>query len=617
MKRVPPGAVHAAVVVAAVAAGVGLRIEALGAGFYSDDYAQYAMLQSAYPARRSPLDLFDFSDGSPEEVRVLRDRGLLPWWSHPRLRLAMVRPLSSLLIVLDNELFGADHLLYHLHSLLWWIVLALAVALLYRELLPWRAAALATVFFALEEGNGVPLLWLANRNALVSLGLGLLGLWAHIRRRRGGSPRYAVASAALFALSLLGGEWAFTVFAYLLAFELFGVSDPVRVRARALLPAACMALAFLTTQYLLQYSVLSSAVYINPFLEPLVFLVEVCCRIPVFLAELVFGLSASWWFGGSPWGNFFLKLDMFSLSVWKQIPGWEFWHVLIGLASSAVAGLLIAWALRARDHEQRRQLGWLLLGALISLVPMTAPIPLPRSVLPASVGVSALWAVVLLQAVQRLRDALRIRPLRPPLAALAALCFLLYFQLWQASRRSLDEVRDYVNMGAAQRRWVLGSDLDGPAVGRQHVVLVSGVDHTVSYFTPFILFAHGRAMPRSFRVLSGAERAHRLSRTGPRVLELFAIGGPLLTSESERFFRADRYPMQTGDTVVLEGMRVEVLQTEGGKPLHVRFTFDRPLEDCSYRFLHCTENGMRRFELPAVGQQRILPIAPSPSLLLR
>ena len=115
----------------------------------------------------------NFVDGSAAEVRALQDRGVLPWWSAPDLKLAMFRPLASALVLLDRALFGADPWLRHLHSALWWGLGVLAVAWVLRLLLPVATALLATALYALDGAHTLPLSlrsrWARRMRSIVSL----------------------------------------------------------------------------------------------------------------------------------------------------------------------------------------------------------------------------------------------------------------------------------------------------------------------------------------------------------------------------------------------------------------------------------------------------------------
>jgi hypothetical protein len=235
---------YVAAVVLAVAAGLALRWQVLDGGLITDDYVAEAILEGSYPGARGPLDLFNFIDGTPEDLQRHLNAGTFPWWSAPNLRLSMMRPLAALLIHADRALFGARVELYHAHSLVWWALVMLAAAVLLRSVLPASTSALALLIFALEEGHNLPVAWLANRSALAALAFGLCGVWLHVRWRRDATRWAAFASAVSFGVALGFGEWAFPVLGYVAAYEALRTDQPVASRLRALLPAALLGLGF-------------------------------------------------------------------------------------------------------------------------------------------------------------------------------------------------------------------------------------------------------------------------------------------------------------------------------------------------------------------------------------
>jgi hypothetical protein len=185
----------------------------------------------------------------------------------------------------------------------------------------------------------------------------------------------------------------------------------------------------------------------------------------------------------------------------------------------------------------------------------------------------------------------------------------LYCQFWVASHRSFIEMQAYAYWCESVRDWALQAEIDDREVADQQIVLVNGIEHTTAFFTPFIRHLYGHPLPRSCRILNSAPLAHDVERTAGNTLEIAVLGGALLDSELESFFRSPRFPLRSGDTVSLRGLRIEILKLLRGKPQRVRFVFDRALDDPAYLFLHSTASGLRRFDLPKVGQRVRLPIA--------
>ena len=601
------------VVTAAIGLGFVLRYSAttdLELG--SDDFVHHAMISGSYPASRSPFDLFNFASGSPEETETLMQNGAVPWWCHPDFRLSMMRPLPSALIVLDYAVFGRNPAAFHLHSLLWWALLVVAVALLLRELLPATVASVALLLFMVEEAHNLPVLWLANRNALVCLTFGTAGLWAHLRWRRRGERAAFALSLILFALALLGGEWSLPVFAYLFAYELLGSDRPRRERLLAVLPAGSAVLLFLLAEALLGYGSRASNLYVNPLVEPLDYLVEAVQRIPVLFADFFLGLPALLWQTGNPWWATVLSWKIIPAPVWKALPAWRFWQLTLGVAAVAFAVLLYRWVVRGQRPKLKREIDWLLFGAFLSLLPVVCSIPASRSLLPAAMGASPLIGLALLGALRAARESLWLRRHLRALTALSLLMLGLYLHVFLPAQRAPERIAFHAYLFDSVEQWVLRAEMDEKTISRQDVFLVNSIEHTSAIFGPFVLGFYGRPVPRSWRILSAAPRAHDIVRLADNQLEMQVLGDTIMGFDLETFYRAERLGFAPGDTVQTGGLRVEITRLIAGKPSVVRFTFDHELEYPGYLFLHSSGEGLRRFVPPPVGDKIRLPRARFP-----
>src|SRR5215217_2063650 len=79
-----------------------VRLPTLGAPFESDDYSLIAAIERG-PGERAPLmnskfQLWAFYDGVPAHTIAATYSGALPWWTAPEARLALLRPLSSVVL---------------------------------------------------------------------------------------------------------------------------------------------------------------------------------------------------------------------------------------------------------------------------------------------------------------------------------------------------------------------------------------------------------------------------------------------------------------------------------------------------------------------------------------
>lgn len=608
----PSNRVYIIVVIFAVVLGIATRWPFFNFGLWSDDYVQYAMLKNLFPLERSPFDLFSYSDGSRSEVRALTNFGFLPWWSHPELRFAMFRPLSSALTCFDFYVLEFNPIACHLHSLFWWLLLVYSAALLYRTLLPLWTASLATVFFALEESATAPLVWLANRNASVSLCLCFLALWAHVRWRRENRRRFLVLTLVAFSLALLAGEWAVAALGYYLAYELVGSSDAPSKRVAALFPLGSILLLYTATRALLYDSVSYSNSYISPLTDAFAFLRAALQRFPALLFELTFSLD-----GFLQSVQWLKRLASLALEILPLSSGIEYQNdacfaVLAGVGVIAVNIAFFLWTLKSPRHDRPRSMSWMLLGSFLALIPMLMPPPTPRLVLPASLGFSAFWSVLLLYCCRYLGQIPRRRPFVIwsiiSLGVLPICCFHFIIPVV----RSSGQTAVFARYSASVKRWILDADIHDDTVARQDLFLVDSSDHTVAFFTPFVRSFYGRPLPKSCRILNASRWPYDIKRAASNELLLSTLDGTLLSSETETCFNNRARPFQVGDRVELDGLRIDIMRLYRGKPSQVRFVFARTLEHPSYLFLHSTISGLREMSLPKIGETRRVPLPPEP-----
>jgi tetratricopeptide (TPR) repeat protein len=131
------------------------------------------------------------------------------------------RPLTTLTYVLDYALHADDPFGFHVtNALLHAICSALAVVLLMRLELDWRAAALAGALFAVHPIHTENVAWIAGRTDLVAFALVAVSLLLHlasVERSRGtlGRRVLAAGSVVVFALAMLAKEMAIVGVAWL------------------------------------------------------------------------------------------------------------------------------------------------------------------------------------------------------------------------------------------------------------------------------------------------------------------------------------------------------------------------------------------------------------------
>ena len=110
---------------------VGLTLPSLWNGLNLDDYYHRLVLLGDTrfsPSSTSPLNLFCFYDGNPEENRRLMEKGMVAWFYSDNLRFSFFRPLSSFTYWVDYFFWPDTPVLMHLQNLVWFGMLIFLTA---------------------------------------------------------------------------------------------------------------------------------------------------------------------------------------------------------------------------------------------------------------------------------------------------------------------------------------------------------------------------------------------------------------------------------------------------------------------------------------------------------
>jgi hypothetical protein len=553
----------------ALAALVGLP--SLWVGFFADDYFHLGILRGVFPVA-GRYDLFRFASGDPTRNAAWIQHGPYPWWTLPEIKISFFRPLSSALRVWEEDLFPGQAVVSHLHSVLWYLALVAVVAALLRPLLPPSWVALALGVFALDVSHFIPVVWVANRNALVSAMPALLAMHLHLRAREGGS-RWAVPLSTLaWATALAGGESALAAFGYLFAYELLGARDALRRRLVALLPATLLGTLYLVLYRFSHSGAFGSGTYLDPTAQPLAYAKVAGPRV---LALLAGGLLKA----PSELGN-------------RGVPG----LALAALGALALWGFARGYRRIAPNlpPDSLRHVRWLALGALLALFPVASTFPSNRLLLIFSVGGAAVVSGFLLYGG------------RGPIVALLAVAHLALAPVsWGLSYHVAHAA---VRYGETVSRYAV---LEGSELPRQRVLVLVPPDPLVGLYPAMMRRVANRSVPLAWWIISLAPHDHLFTRTGLDSFELALREGRFLRSEFEQLFRGLDFPFHPGQRVELEGLRVEVLEVDEQGPVKLRFVLDRPLEDPSLLLLSWEDGALRRYTPPSVGASEWLRYQPS------
>ena len=459
-------------------------------GFFTDDYGLQAVLRlpGVHPDMR-PWDLYDFGD-RPEPDSPLGELAAVPWWTAPDWEVRFFRPLTSLSLALDTELFGDWAVGHHLSGLALFALLLWTVHRLYRALgLPRAAALLGLALFAAENGSVLPVGWMANRNSLLATLFTTAALATLLGGRRPGGPRALAGALGLGLCACLCKESGIAVFLLIPAGLLRAPPGRVRFATAAGL-SLLVAAAYLAFLLGLGYGA-NSLFYPTPWGEPL----EVLRRFAVLLPA---GLLAL----GLP-----VPLDLLFTNPGLQLPA-----ALVAAAVVLPLGTFL-WR-RVRAHPAA---GLLALWVAVSLLPQAgAPIS-DRLLFGASVGSSALLALFVTTG----------PPLRP-LRAGSLASWLVLAGAGLASAGVLlgaqETLRQVANLGRAV---VLDAEL-GPGTPPREVLMLQ-VPSALTALNPGPTWLIERGEPRvRFWSLQYGRRALGWTGVDERTFELESLDAPFL-----------------------------------------------------------------------------------------
>ncbi|UCD49314.1 MAG: hypothetical protein JSW27_17495 [Phycisphaerales bacterium] len=565
-----------------------LVLPSLGAGLLIDDYHHKLFFSgSDSPAGLldSPLDLFRFFDDDPGRSRQLQDLGLLPWWTSEGAKAAFWRPITSLTHWLDYTLWPDTPALMHAQSILWYGVLALVTALLYRRVSPTAAiAGVAALLFAFDHTHATPVSFLANRNAVVAATFGVLALLGHDRYRREHSKPMLLGALVLLAASLLSAEAGIATVAYLAAYALFLDRGPCKSRMGSMLPYLAVVVLWRLLWNGLDCGVENLGVYIDPLREPGRYAAAVKDRAPLLLLAQLLAPPSDITLMMPPSGTRILWLG-----------------ALVFLALFTV--LLIP--LLRQDRVAR----FWALGTLLSILPISATFPSDRLLTFTSIGAMGLIAQFLAATFASNSGLRDLRPWRLGAVPLAYVFVLVHAVIAPPVLMA----RSSQPFGPQSFIQQMSLEPLDKAVETQDLIVVNPPLAFITGTSVFVWADEQTPFPRRLRLLaSSLFRPVRVARPDVHTLVVrphYGYYGWVF----DALFRDPKDTFRPGDRVELAGMTVEIIEVTGdGRALEAAFIFPVPLEDPSLRWLQYGPNGFEPFTPPPIGQTAVLPAPPPP-----
>ncbi len=563
----------------------------LGTGIYFDDHIHRLKLESPHLWPQSEYGtfegLFAFGSGNPGHVQQAMEMGMAPWWTNPKLKIAFFRPISAMTHWIDYHFWPDKPVLMHLQSILWLGAFVLTAALFYRRILsPLWVAGLAALLFAIDDAHGIPAGWLANRNALIAAVWGMVALICHDRWRRDGWRAGAVGGPACFLLGLFSAEAGLGAGAYLVAYEMFLANDTPRKKMLVILPYAAVGVLWYAIYHLWGFGTEGGGGYIDPARNPLGYLAALVERLPV----LLYG---QWLFPNAV--------------LYGMMPKAAAKIALLVVYAILACMAVVLWPVIKRDAESK----FWALGMVLALLPVCATFPDNRLLLFCGLGAMALLTRLLAAWWEKAAWLPTSRTWKAAANLFVVLFILIHFI--QAPLFLPLQSRGVARMSEITlEKPLMDLSKENTFIGKTLVFVNPPIPFSVAHL-PFACEKYGIPMPRATRILAtGMSSDLTITRKSTVSLEIEPRGG-FISHSFDRLYRGTTHPMAEGEKVHLFDMTIQVLTlTEDQRPLKVRFTFTKFLEDPSLCFYQWKENRFIPLVLPDVGDSVKLAKVPLP-----
>jgi hypothetical protein len=553
---------------------------AISSGFLLDDSFHAIALRGdevSAGTKRAPWDAFAFAK-NPASLKQMIDEGVFPWWSDLQARMSFLRPLTSLTLWLDHQLWHTSPTMMHIHSLLWYALLLVVVSLVYRRFSISPAfVALALAAYALDDARAMTVGWIANRGALLALACGFGALLAHDSWRRTGGRRFLALSLGLMATGLLCAEAAVQALGYVVAYALFIDTGTKRERVASLVPHVILLVAWRSMYVALGYGASRTAVYIDPGADPLRFLQAVATRLPILFGAQFSGLSA----------------DLGDVLKYVA-PGLLPWLLPLTVACTGI----LVWLFLPLWKASRQVRFWAT-GTLLSTIPICAAVPADRLLVATALGASALVAMLVLAVVDRaevIRDRARVHMAR----LVAVINLVVAPVLLPVQCSALAYLGRYID--AAET-----SVPSGPEIADKTVVLVNPPSDEYGIYLPFHRQVHGRTMPKHIRWLATADNDLEITRVDRHTLKVRPRRG-FLPPGSLWTLRTPETRSFVGETLELTGVTYVFTEVSpDGRPAEVLVRFAAPLDSEEFVWMRWGDKGgFEPFALPEPGNSTLL-----------
>lgn len=540
-----------------------------------------------------------FFNRSPQDMALMKNYGMLPWWTADNLRFGLWRPVTAFTHWLDYRLFPGSPVLMHLHNIAWFAAILFVLTLIYRKLMgPAWPAGLAALLFLLDGNTFFPVAFIANRGFILSLFCGLMCLYEHHQWRAEKSRAGLWLSLLFLALAVLANEGGVSAFAFVLAYALVLEPGSLRSRALTVLPSALVIVLWRIGYALAGFGPYHVGAYIDPSHEPLQFARELIPRGLLMLAGQIPFLSPDLLFAVKP----SLRPDITAL------------YCLLGALFALV---FVPWVRRDKIA------GFWFAAMLFAVIPASTVVPVTKNM-----GFVAVCAYGL---IARFVAGLLAQPVnwpafRPYRRLAWAACVILLLAHVPGAIAGRIIASSAITFGFKGINYLCDFG-DVPGAENKNVIVINAPCQYLLAAAPFYKVYHHQPLPKSMRLLAPGCTGLNIERTDDRTLVIQSQGPDIFSCDDKGLFNigyafqgfnlAVCSPMcRQGERYGLGCVNVEVLQVDSAHlPSLVAFHFNAPLESTNFEWLRFDWRtfSYQPFAVPALGHTITL-VRPSKQL---
>ena len=304
--------------------------------------------------------------------------------------------------------------------------------------------------------------------------------------------------------------------------------------------------------------------YLNPFSDPLQFLLALPLRLITSAGSMFLGGHTELW----------------------MIKPVRPYLILAALLAICAVIFVLKRIMGIISDKERIALKWLISASILSLIIFSASSPGTRFLGLPLIGGSMLIAITLHYWRHVIRKASRNRG-----RTMAAICWtLVVIHLFFAPLQRLAAPLFAKTLFADRLSKTLQPITSDAGPLPEKIVLINAPDFSIGLHSYYYLKLKRLPMPKSWWVLSWADGRHGVHRISENTLKLELLDGWI-----ESPF------LKTGTKVELTGMTVTVLDADSRGATKIKFEFDSPLDDPSLKFYAWRDGQLRQISLPRPG----------------